>query len=151
MATQNIDGFEIRTDLVYDVGAHLWMNVTQDGIISVGVDPLGIETFGTLAQIALEAPPINLERGMHFGSMEAEKFVGTLVSPIAGLLTERNEVVMADPGIVERDPYGDGWLIKIKMSTDPTTLPYLTSGADAVIEAFEKRVAAYRLEGVLAE
>ncbi|MEE8485331.1 MAG: hypothetical protein V3S38_02090 [Acidimicrobiia bacterium] len=151
MTTQNIDGFAIRTDLVYDIEAHLWLRHNKGGSFTVGIDPLGVETFGTLAQIALEVPPIDVERGVQFGSIEAEKFVGTLLSPIGGRLTRRNEVVMADPGVVERDPYGDGWLIEVLTDVDPATIPYLVHGERAVIEAFEKRVAAYRLEGVLAE
>lgn len=151
MTTRTIDGFGIRTDLVYDIEAHLWMQFGTEGVVTVGIDPLGVETFGTLAQIALDDPPVDLMRGVQFGSMEAEKFVGTLLSPITGRLIQSNEAVMVDPGIVERDPYGAGWLIEVSTDTDPTSVPYLVHGEEAVIEAFEKRIAAYRLEGVLAE
>lgn len=151
MTTQQVDGFEIRTDLTYDTEAHLWIALLDSGNATVGVDPLGLETFGTLAQIAVDEPPVQLQRGVQFGSMEAEKFVGTLLSPIAGRLVKRNQSVILDPGLVERDPYGEGWLIEVEVDGDPADLPYLVSGVAAVTEAFEKKVAAYRLEGVLAE
>jgi glycine cleavage system H protein len=151
MTTQQVEDFEIRTDFTYDIEAHLWINVLESGNATVGVDSLGLETFGTLAQIAIDEPPVALARGVQFGSMEAEKFVGTLLSPISGTLVRRNEAVLMDPGLVERDPYGEGWLIEVEIEDDPVTMPYLVSGVEAVTEAFEKRVAAYRLEGVLAE
>ena len=151
MTTQQVDGFEIRTELTYDIEAHLWIAVLDSGNPAVKCAPLGLETFGTLAQIAIDEPPVQLQRGVQFGSMEAEKFVGTLVSPISGRLVKRNQAVLVDPGLVERDPYGDGWLIEVEVTDHPATLPYLVSGVAAVTEAFEKRVAAYRLEGVLAE
>jgi glycine cleavage system H protein len=151
MTKRTIDGFEIDTDLAYDIEAHLWLRFDVDGSVVVGVDPLGIETFGTLSQISLMDPPLDLERGIQFGSMEAEKFVGTLSSPIAGRLTATNEAVKLDPGLAERDPYGEGWLVEIQTDTGPDELAYLVNGMDAVTEAFEKRIAAYRLEGVLAE
>ncbi len=151
MTTRNIDGFEIRTDLAYDIETHLWMHFDGEGTVRVGVDPLGVETFGTLSSIALNASPADLSRGVQFGSMEAEKFVGTLVSPIRGRLSKRNDAVVVEPGIVERDPYGEGWLVEIQTSEELQSFAYLVSGEDAVVEAFEKRVAAYRLEGVLAE
>lgn len=151
MTTRTIDGFEIDTDLVYDIEAHLWMRFTTEGIVRVGIDPLGVETFGTLSQIALVGAPHDLDRGVQFGSMEAEKFVGTLLSPIPGRLTSRNEKVVVDPGIVQRDPYGEGWLIEVRTDADPSSLVYLVHGTEAVTEAFERRIAAYRLEGVLAE
>jgi glycine cleavage system H protein len=150
MTKITIDGFEVDVGLAYDIEAHLWLRFNE-GSVFVGVDPLGIETFGTLSQISLEDPPLDLDRGVQFGSMEAEKFVGTLSSPIAGRLVAVNEAVVLAPAIAERDPYGEGWLIEIHTDVRPDDLAYLVNGVDAVTEAFEKRIAAYRLEGVLAE
>ena len=57
---------------------------------------------------------------------------------------------MADPALVERDPYGDGWLVEMTLAA-PSELEALISGAEAVIGWFAAEVEDYRLKGVLAE
>jgi glycine cleavage system H protein len=116
----------------------------------IGMDALGVETSGTLAQLAFLPVGEVLKRGEAFGSVEAAKFVGPLTSPLSGTVTATNGAVVADPSLVERDPYGAGWLVELTLA-DPGELGELISGADAIPAWFAAEVEDYRLKGVLAE
>ncbi len=151
MTVAQIKGFRIRLDLAHDLDRHMWVEVRAPDRVRVGMDPLGLETSGTLAQLAFEAPGATVERGDPFGSLEAEKFVGALAAPVGGQVAAVNEAVVADPGLAERDPYGAGWLVEMVPADLERDLAQLTSGPDAVAGGFEEKVAQYRRDGVLAE
>ncbi len=150
MTVQKVSGFAVQTDLAYDLGHHMWVAVLDSGKVRIGMDALGLETSGTLAQLLFEKDA-EFTRGESFGSLEAEKYVGPLISPLSGRVIAVNESAMADPGLVERDPYGEGWLIEIEPSRLEQELSMLTQSKDEIIEGFKKRVIEYRIEGVLAE
>ena len=94
------------------------------------MDALGVETSGTIAQLAFLPVGEPLKRGEAFGSLEAAKFVGPLTSPLSGTVAATNDAVVADPALVERDPYGAGWLVEIDLA-DPAELGNWSPGADA--------------------
>ena len=66
-----------------------------------------------MAPLAFLSVGEHLKRGEAFGSLEAAKFVGPLTSPLSGPVSAINEAVVADPSLVERDPYGAGWLVEM--------------------------------------
>jgi glycine cleavage system H protein len=145
-----VAGFGVALDRAYDPAGHFWVSTTGPSSARIGMDALGVETSGTLAQLAFLPTGQNLKRGEAFGSLEAAKFVGPLTSPLSGTVTATNGAVVADPSIVERDPYGEGWLVELEL-TDPGELGELISGADATRAWFAAEVEDYRLKGVLAE
>lgn len=144
-----VKGFRVEFGLGYDLDHHIWVEEREPGRVRVGMDPLGVETSGTLAQMAFAAVGTEVRRGEPFGTLEAEKFVGPLVSPLSGAVTAVNEAVAADPGLVDRDPYG-AWLVELAL-TDPDELAALVREPADVVAAFEAKVTRYRIEGVLAE
>lgn len=148
--SREIRGYLVRTDRAHDPDTHLWVEVRDDARVRVGLDPLGVETSGTLAQLAMVEVGTIVVRGEPFGSLEAEKFVGPLVAPVSGTVVARNDAVLADPGLVERDPYDSGWLAEIEPSALDADLGGLVAGGD-VAAWFESKVEQYRREGVLAE
>ena len=148
--TERVKGYELRLDLSYDPASDLWVDTSDPGLVSVGLDPLGAETSGTLAQLSLSAPGAEVRRGNPLGSLEAEKFVGPLLSPLSGTLAEINSDVLAQPAKVHHDPYGT-WLVKIRPSDLDADLGTLVSGAETVREWFASRVEDYGRQGVLAE
>ncbi len=146
-----IEGFTVRSDRAYDLDHHMWVEVISEDRVRVGMDPLGLETAGTLAQLQFMAPGETLRVGEAFGSLESEKFVGPLVSPVSGTVVAVNGTAMADPGLVERDPYDAGWMVEISPDALDADRDALARGADAIAERFTARVAEYRRDGVLAE
>ena len=145
-----VAGFGVALDRAYDGAGHFWVSMIGPDRARIGMDALGVETSGTLAQLAFLPVGEQLKRGEAFGSLEAAKFVGPLVSPLSGTVAATNDVVVADPTLVERDPYGDGWLIELDLA-DPGELSDLVSGAHPIRVWFEAEVEDYRMKGVLAE
>lgn len=144
-------GFPLALDRLYQPGTHMWVRRTGGGAVRIGMDPLGIETSGTLAQLSFAGAGSALTAGRPFGQLEAAKFVGPLLSPVSGTLLAVNDAVAADPGLAERDPYGRGWLIDIGLAGHGTDLPGLLSDPAEITDWFTGKVEEYRLKGVLAE
>lgn len=149
MTVEMVSGFSVDTDLAYDLDRHMWVSVLASGNVRIGMDALGLETSGTLAQLSLRTAEV--ARGESFGSLEAEKFVGPLISPLTGLIVAVNQTAMADPGLVERDPYGAGWLIEIAPTHLDEELSLLIDDAETIAEEFSRKVRQYKIEGVIAE
>jgi glycine cleavage system H protein len=145
-----VAGFAVALDRAYDPAGHFWVAMVAEDRARIGLDALGVETSGTLAQLAFLDVGEFLKRGEPFGSLEAAKFVGPLTSPLSGTLAATNDAVVADPAVVERDPYGAGWLVEIDVA-DTGELRDLISGADVIPVWFEAEVEDYRTKGVLAE
>lgn len=153
-----VSGFALALDRLYHPGTHLWVQRAGDGdaaggrTVRIGMDPLGIETSGTLASLSLAAPGSVLTAGRPFGQLEAAKFVGPLLSPVSGVLLAVNDAAAADPGLAERDPYGEGWLIAAAVAAGPGDgLPGLLADPGEITAWFTGKVEEYRLKGVLAE
>jgi len=145
-----VAGFAVALDRAYDPAGHFWVSRIDSDRARIGLDALGVETSGTIAQLAFLPVGETLKRGEAFGSLEAAKFVGPLTSPLSGTVTATNDAVVADPALVERDPYGAGWLVELTLAA-PAELGELISGAEAVPAWFAAEVEDYRLKGVLAE
>ena len=150
MELTEIAGFMVALDRAYDPAGHFWVSMVAPDRARIGMDALGVETSGTLAQLAFLGVGEHLKRGEAFGSLEAAKFVGPLTSPLSGTVSGTNDAVVADPSLVERDPYGAGWLVEIDLA-DPGELAELISGSHPIRIWFEAEVEDYRMKGVLAE
>lgn len=150
-ALAQVSGFALALDRRYDAETHMWVAPAGAGRVRAGMDALGVETSGTLAQLSLPAPGATVARGRPFGQVEAAKFVGPLISPVSGTVLAANDAVAADPGVAERDPYGDGWLVEIELSDPDGELPALLAGPGEIEAWFAGKVADYRLTGVIAE
>lgn len=150
MSDRMVSGFAVPTGLAYDLDHHMWARLLESGNVRIGMDALGLETCGTLAQLAFESGT-ELHRGESFGTLEAEKFVGPLVTPLSGRVATVNDAALGDPGLVERDPYGDGWFIEIEPTNLDEEHALLAHDDVDIVERFEEKVRQYRIEGVLAE
>ena len=97
--------------------SHEWVRV--DGETgTIGISDHAQKELGEI--VYLELPEVghvyNAEE--EFGTVESVKAVSELFTPVSGEVVEINKAAVAEPGIVNDDPYGDGWLIKVKLSTD---------------------------------
>jgi glycine cleavage system H protein len=104
---------EFPSDLKYTKD-HEWIRV--DGNIgTVGVTEHAQSELGDVVYVDIPDASASVTPGSVFGSIEAVKTVADLYSPVSGTITEVNSV-NDNPDIVNRDPYGDGWLVKIELS-----------------------------------
>lgn len=143
----DVAGYQVALDRAYDPDTHVWVQRQPDGRVRIGLDPLGVETMGTLAQVDLVPVGAPIMRGDPVGTLEAEKFVGPLVSPVTGTVVAVNADAVADPRTVHADPFGV-WLVEVQVVGD--NLAALVAG-NAIAPWFAAKVADYRRMGVLAE
>ena len=100
---------------------HEWIAIEGD-IATVGVTDYAQGELGDLVFIELPQVEDQVTLGESFGTVGAVKAVSDLFAPLSGSVAEINELLADDPEIVNKDPYGEGWMIKIKISdTDELT------------------------------
>lgn len=92
---------------------HEWIRVEGD-IAVVGITDFAQGELGDIVYVEIETVDQNVEMGNVFGTVEAVKTVSDLFMPISGNVIELNEKLESEPELVNNDPYGDGWMVKIK-------------------------------------
>ncbi len=107
---------------------HEWIRVEGYHAV-VGITDFAQSELGDIVFIDVTSVGETLAAGDVFGTIEAVKTVSDAFMPVGGEVLEFNESLNDDPAQVNKDPYGDGWMIKIKMS-DPAELDALLSAAD---------------------
>ncbi|MDX1419369.1 MAG: glycine cleavage system protein GcvH [Rubricoccaceae bacterium] len=95
---------------------HEWVRLDSDGLAAVGVTDYAQQELGDIVFVELEPVGTALDADAPFGNVEAVKTVSELFAPIAGTIEAVNEDLDAAPETVNEDPYGDGWMVKIRPS-----------------------------------
>ena len=117
----------IPDDLKYSK-EHEWVKVNGD-IATVGITDYAQGELGDIVFVELPVVGTKVEYMKPFGTIEAVKAISDLYSPLTGEVTEANNQLESDASIINSDPYGEGWIIKIKMS-DSGELNGLLSAAE---------------------
>lgn len=107
---------------------HEWIMVNGNEA-TIGVTDFAQHELGDIVFIEVETVGETLEQGEVFGTIEAVKTVSDMFMPVAGEIVEKNEEIDSAAELVNKDPYGKGWMIKIKM-TNPGELDSLLSAED---------------------
>ena len=117
----------IPSDLQYTKD-HEWVKLEGD-IATVGITDFAQGELGDIVYVEVETVDETLDKDEVFGSVEAVKTVSDLFLPLSGEIIEFNEALEDEPEKVNTDPYGDGWMVKIKIS-DTSEISGLLSNAD---------------------
>lgn len=94
---------------------HEWVKIEGD-IATVGITDFAQKELGDIVYVEVDTVDETLDKDEEFGSIEAVKTVSDLFMPLSGEIIEFNEALEDDPELVNKDPYGEGWMVKIKMS-----------------------------------
>ncbi|OFZ64186.1 MAG: glycine cleavage system protein H [Bacteroidetes bacterium RIFCSPHIGHO2_02_FULL_44_7] len=94
---------------------HEWVSIDGD-VATVGITDFAQGELGDIVYVEIETEGDSLDQEEVFGSVEAVKTVSDLFMPISGEIIEFNNGLESDPEAVNKDPYGKGWMIKVKMS-----------------------------------
>ena len=117
----------IPSDLQYTKD-HEWVKVEGD-VATVGVTDFAQGELGDIVYVEVETVDETLDKDEVFGSVEAVKTVSDLFLPLSGEIIEFNEALEDEPEKVNTDPYGDGWMVKVKIS-DTSEISGLLSDTD---------------------
>ena len=117
----------IPSDLKYTKD-HEWVLVDGD-VATIGITDFAQKELGDIVYVEVETLDQTLERDEIFGTVEAVKTVSDLFLPLSGEIIEFNDSLESDPEKVNADPYGDGWMVKVKIS-DMSEVDALLSSED---------------------
>jgi len=100
---------------------HEWIRDNGDGTATVGITDFAQSELGDIVFVDISSLNEDVDQDASFGTIEAVKTVSELFMPVSGTVVEINDALENDPELVNNDPYGDGWLVKIKLN-DPGQL-----------------------------
>ena len=105
---------EIPADLKY-IETHQWVRVSDDGTATVGITDFAQEQLGDVVYIGVPDVGVTVNGGEEAGVAESVKSASDVFSPVTGEVVEVNESLEDEPEKVNEDPYGDGWLYKVRL------------------------------------
>jgi glycine cleavage system H protein len=103
---------------------HEWVSSEEGNRVRVGITDFAQDALGDVVYVDLPEEGTEVTAGEPFGEVESTKSVSDIFSPVSGRVVERNGVLSETPELVNRDPYGEGWMVVVEM-TDPDELDRL--------------------------
>lgn len=123
-----IQGYNMPLELYYHL-EHTWIREEDDYLV-IGMTELYLENAGDTTYIDLPEEDDEVEQGETAGKIQSSKWVGKLIAPVSGEIIEVNEELEDDFMLLNNDPYGDGWIMKIEPSDWETEKQNLLHGTD---------------------
>jgi len=93
---------------------HEWIRLEDDGTAVIGITDFAQHELGDIVYVDITTVGQTLSQGEVFGSVEAVKTVSDLFLPVAGEVLELNDAIEKSPELLNSDPYGEGWIVRIK-------------------------------------
>lgn len=101
---------------------HEWVRKEEDGTLTIGITDFAQSELGEIVYVEVDTLDETIDKDEVFGTVEAVKTTSELFMPVSGEVIEFNEKIDEDegddPGLINTDPYGDGWIIKLKMTDE---------------------------------
>ena len=107
-----IQGYQMPDGLYYESN-HYWIRVEGDLLI-MGMDDFAQKLAGDIVYVQLPFEGKKLKSGKKFAQVESGKWLGKVIAPVNGEIAESNQALEADPGLINEDCYGKGWMFKIR-------------------------------------
>ena len=106
---------------------HEWVSV-DGNVAKLGITDFAQGELGDIVFIDIDTDLSEITKGEPFGTIEAVKTVSDLIGPFSGKVTELNSTIIESPELINTDPYGEGWMLKVEMS-DPLEIDALLDSA----------------------
>ena len=125
-------GCWVPPDLSYDIEKDVWARFEEDGTVTLGMTDVAQTKAGKLVSILFKAPGKVLRIGQSAATVESAKWVGPFPTPLSGEIVANNEETFGkDILIANRDPYGAGWLVRLRPAALEDERASLVSGREA--------------------
>lgn len=118
----------VPADLKY-AKSHEWVKVAADGTATVGITDYAQNSLGDITFVQVPKAGTTLRAGETFGVVESVKAASDVYAPVAGTVLEVNKALEANPEKVNQSPYGDGWMLRLKL-VNPADVANLLSPED---------------------
>ncbi|MGB8428050.1 MAG: glycine cleavage system protein H [Desulfobacterales bacterium] len=128
---QSVKGFDVPMDYYFHNG-HTWARIESCGGIRVGLDDFALKLLGQADALDLPLMGKELDQGRAGWGLKRKNNLADVLSPIDGVIVEVNAGVLENPGIANREPYGDGWLFMVRTPDIKGTVKQLMSDAGSL-------------------
>jgi glycine cleavage system H protein len=135
MAT--VRGCNIPEDRYYWVEKHVWARLETDNIVTIGITDVAQNMAKGIVNATPKDVGRTVQKGKSAGTLESGKWVGPVTSPVTGEIVEVNEMMKGKPSLINSDPYGEGWFVRVKPTDWAGESVALVTG-DAAIAAYQK-------------
>ncbi|MBI2753991.1 MAG: glycine cleavage system protein GcvH [Betaproteobacteria bacterium] len=137
----SVKNCNLPDDLYYNVENNVWARKEPDGTVTIGMTAYACALAGEVVAYTPKKVGRGVELNKSAATVESGKWVGPVKAPVGGEVIAVNEAVSASPKTINADPYGTGWLVRIKPANWDADSAALVTGP-AVAPAFEQKMAA---------
>jgi len=127
-----VNNCQLPEELHYWVDKHVWVRVAADGPVTVGIDDVARHLAGTVVAVTPKRAGRAVPKGQSVATIESSKWVGPVPAPVTGEIVEVNEAVRRNPRLLNEDPYGEGWIVRLKPSAWDAEKVGLVTGSEGI-------------------
>jgi glycine cleavage system H protein len=131
-----VNNCNLPEELYYVVGKHVWAH-KDDELVTVGMTDVAQNLAKSIIAVTPKAVGRVVQKGRNIATVESGKWVGPVSAPISGEIVEVNDAVISSPGLINSDPYGAGWVARLRPSDWDTEVAELVTGPEG-IEAYRQ-------------
>ena len=128
----DVRGCDIPEDLYYWIEKHVWVRDDGDEVLTIGVTDPAQRLAARVVAVTTKKVGRVVERGQSVATIESGKWAGPVPSPVNGEIVAVNEALAGQPTLVNSDPYGTGWVIRLKASVWSVQRAELHTGPHAI-------------------
>ncbi len=135
-----IRGCEIPEHLYYDVDNNVWVREDGDGTVTLGLTSYAVELLGEVVSCTMRTPGRRVARDKSCATVETSGWVGPVKAPLDGEIVEVNHQLAITPEFIGQEPYGKGWLVRIRPDDWEAAKELLVTGLEDALGSFEARM-----------
>lgn len=134
-----VRGCEFPLDLFYNVENNVWVRQETGGLFVVGMTAYGLSLSGQIVSFTPKRSGKQVQQNKSCATVESGKWVGPVKAPVSGEIAAVNQQALQQPSLINDDPYGEGWLVKIKAQDWDNESRILLTG-NAAMDVFESKM-----------
>lgn len=123
---------DLPEDLYYLVERHVWLRRDDDGLAIVGMTDVAQNLAKTIIAVTLKPAGKAVKKGRNVATVESGKWVGPVPAPVGGEIIEINEALVSSPSLINSDPYGAGWVARLRPNDWEADVGDLVTGPDGI-------------------
>jgi len=113
----DILGYNLPDELYYQID-HTFARIEEDGTVTIGMDEFFAREAGDIVYVDMPFEDDEITAGETCGKLQSSKWIGKMLAPISGVVIQTNEELESNAALINQEPYGNGWVMKVK----PTNL-----------------------------
>jgi glycine cleavage system H protein len=126
-----VNNCNLPEDLYYVIAKHVWARRDGD-LVTVGMTDVAQNLAKTIIAVTPKAPGKTIAKGRNIATVESGKWVGPVPAPVGGEIVEVNTALSASPSLINSDPYGEGWVARLRPADWDAEAADLVSGPDGI-------------------